>query len=62
MKKYYNVCCIVISGGAVGVRAVPGDDGDREPLQRGQWLDEAEQGQGPGGEEPGRVGRDFQKI
>ena len=50
------------SGGIPGVRAVPGDDGDRELLQRLQQVDQQEEGQEPGGEEPCGAGGNFQAI
>ena len=40
------------SGCIPGVCAVPGDDGDRELLHRLQQVDQQEEGQEPGGEEP----------
>ena len=50
------------SGGIPGVRAVPGDDGDRELIQCYQQLDQQEEGQEQGGEEPCRAGGNFQEI
>ena len=50
------------SGCIPGVCAVPGDDGDRELLQHLQQVDQQEEGQEPGGEEPCWVGGNFQAI
>ena len=50
------------SGRISCVCVVPGDDGDRELLQRNQQLDREEEGQEPGGEEPCGAGGNFQAI
>ena len=50
------------SGRISCVCVVPGDDGDRELIQRYQQLDQQEEGQEQGGEEPCRAGGNFQEI
>ena len=53
---------IFSSGRIPCVCVVPGDDGDRELLQRYQQLDKQEKGQEQGGEEPCRASGNFQAV